>query len=157
VRAREVAVKRFRVFFWAVLLVAFSGAALTSATPAQAQPSASCRIGVSPADNCFYWGQSYDGSHAGVTEFVLDFPVTGTTEYQYLTPGAGQWWYLGNDNGSNRNGDTKCETAVYYNPNFSGPDVTLPMYPQSGYQRAGGELGTLLNNARSETWNCFDR
>lgn len=101
---------------------------------------------------CEYWGQSYDGSHSriyNVTE-VANLPVSGSTPYVFLSSGSGNGEYLGNNNGSVRNYND-VSVNLYYNTNFSGPELTLSQYNTSGYQKAGSAQGSLLNNLRSFT------
>lgn len=141
----------------AACLVA-SAALLTSAiiaSPASAAPRANCVSGAFQ-DHCIFWGQAYDGSHTGVAEAVSNFPVSGSTSYRFLSSGSGQGQYIGNNNGSDRNLDTACAVTLWYDPNppNSGPHLTLSRYPQSGYQRAGSQLGSLLNNIRAQTRTC---
>lgn len=149
--------KRSRILAVTISILAFVGATFFAASPASAV-NATCVIGAY-GDDCIYWGQSYNGSHSGVSEEVLNFPVSGTTEYKYLSAGSGQGQYLGNNNGSNRNYDSVCVLTIWYNPAssggvFSGPSLTLAKYPLSGYGRAGSGLGTLLNNIRGQSWTC---
>ncbi|MEJ3748574.1 hypothetical protein WEI85_35500 [Actinomycetes bacterium KLBMP 9797] len=133
--------------------VALVAPAVLIGGPASATPHAPCVIGPEE-DHCIYWGQSYSGSHSGVPEEVANFPVSGATPYIYLAAGSGQGERIGNNNGSDQNLDTTCEVTLWYDPNFAGPSVTLTSYPLSGHQRAGSQLGTLLNNIRSQDWAC---
>lgn len=133
-------------------VVAFLAVSFFASSPANAITS-TCTI-AAYGDSCIYWGQSYNGSHAGVAEAVSDFPVSGTTSYRYMSSGTGQKEFIGNNNGSNRNYDTVCTLTIWYNPGYSGYTLTLPTYPLSGYQRAGSGLGTLLNNIRAQSWYC---
>jgi hypothetical protein len=123
------------------------------ASPASATPRANCVSGAYQ-DHCIFWGQSYNGSHTGVAEPVANFPVSGSTPYVYLSSGTGRGERIGNNNGSDRNLDTACTAILWYDPNHRGPNIALTRYPQSGYQRAGSALGTLLNNIRSQSWVC---
>lgn len=123
------------------------------ASPASAAPRANCVSGAFQ-DHCIFWGQSYNNSRTGVAEVVDNFPVSGSTAYRYLSAGTGQGEYIGNNNGSDRNLDTACAVTLWYNPGQGGPHVGLTRYPQSGHQRAGSQLGVLLNNIRSQSWVC---
>lgn len=145
--------KPFRIAGCAAAVAALAAPVLLAAGPAQAAPRANCTSGAFQ-DHCIFWGQSYNGSHTGVAEAVDNFPVGGSTPYVYLSSGTGQGQYIGNNNGSDRNLDTACAVTIWYDPGPGGPNITLSKYPQSGYQRAGSQLGTLLNNIRAQSWNC---
>jgi|SRR5215831_14480689 len=136
-----------------------AGALIGVAPPAQA-------AGVSPSCGpvrwqgydavCFYWGQSYNGSHSFVydTGQTANFPVSGQTNLVFTSLGTGQWEYIGNNNGSVRNYNYSERTALFYDPNFGGPSIILSAYGLSGYQRAGSQQGQLLNNVRSMLRPC---
>ncbi|RQX12213.1 hypothetical protein DDE19_29015 [Micromonospora ureilytica] len=99
--------------------------------------------------HCIYWGQNYNGSHSNVVESVPNYPTSGSTPYTFRSSGSGQGQRIGNNNGSNRNYLQRCRIRLWYNPNYSGPNVVLAQYGDPGWQRRGSELGSLLNNIRS--------
>lgn len=145
--------KRSRILAAAAAVAAAGAMALLPATAAQASPSSSCTV-ASYGPLCIYWGQSYNGSHTGVPEAVSNFPVSGSTSYKYLSSGTGQGEYIGNNNGSVSNDDSTCTAFLWYDQNYSGPELTLTKHGLTGYQKAGSAQGSLLNNLRSLSWSC---
>lgn len=131
--------------FLAPLVLAIT-ATLFAPTPAHAAAGPNCGPDYGM---CVYWGQSYNGSYTNISEEVANYPTTGSTIYTFKTAGTGQGQRIGNNNGSNRNYSIFCNVVIYYNPNFSGPTVTLANWGNPGWQRAGSGLGVLLNNMRS--------
>ncbi|WP_432843305.1 hypothetical protein [Dactylosporangium sp. CA-092794] len=106
--------------------------------------------------HCIYWGQSYSGSFANISGDVPDYPVSGSTSLTYKSSGTGQGERIGNNNGSHRNYEVFCRIRIWYNPNYSGPNLVLAQYGEPGWQLAGSQLGTLLNNIRSsDTEICY--
>jgi len=104
---------------------------------------------------CEYWGQSYNDSHTMIYNVsgVANLPISGSTSYVFKSSGSGQGEYLGNNNGSVRNyADTSVN--LYYNTNYSGPELTLSQWNSSGSGngKAGSGQGSLLNNLRSFTF-----
>jgi hypothetical protein len=127
-----------------------------AASPAMASDiTSSCPVGgYGTGVDCIFYSEAYNGSHTGVLYGVLNFPVSGSTEYKYLSSGAGQGQYIGNNNGSNRNTNTGYYYRIYYSQNLAGYQVTLSPYGATGYERAGSQLGNLLNNIRSQEIYC---
>jgi hypothetical protein len=140
----------------AVVATMFVGVA-----PASAAVSATCMVGDLTKSDCIFWGQSHNGSLAGVTGDVLNFPLTDNQPYVFQTASTaqGRGQHIGNNNGSNVNEDTSCLVALWYNPApgpglFSGPMVELNEHDTTGFERDGTELGPLLNNIRGQSWSC---
>ena len=130
------------------------GAVFAFAGPASATPTSSCTV-AADGPGCLFYSQAYNGSHTGVPELVSNFPTSGSTAYTFKSAGSGQGQRIGNNNGSNRNADTACSVILWYNTGASsGPSVVLNKYGTGVYQRKGSELGTLLNNLRSQSWSC---
>jgi len=137
----------------AALVVLASGQA-AFAGGSEASVSSSCSQSLYGL--CEYWGQSYDGAHSmiyNVTE-VANLPVSGSTSYVFLSSGSGQNQYLGNNNGSLRN-YADVSINLFYNTNYSGPELTLGQgnVSGSGSAKKGSEQGSLLNNLRSLIFN----
>ena len=124
---------------------------LVWAANSDATVSATC--GHSEQGLCEYWGQSYDGSHSMINHVaeVPNLPISGSTSYVFVSSGTGHGEYLGNNNGSVRN-YADVSINLYYNTNYSGPELTLSQWNTSGYSKAGSQQGSLLNNLRSFTF-----
>jgi len=118
----------------------------TAASPAISTACSPTPFGI----QCNYWGQSYNGAHGGEGGWVPDFKPN--EKYPNNGTGAGQG--IWNNNGSNVNEDTKCSPTIYFDPNYSGPSVTFNLNGTGVYRRAGTQLGSLLNNIRSQSWSC---
>ncbi|MDQ1739623.1 MAG: hypothetical protein QOE53_1275 [Pseudonocardiales bacterium] len=110
-----------------------------------------CNFGAS-SGLCTYWGQSYDGAQVEVLNNRADLAASPVVYYP--ANGTGQGEHVYNNNGSNRNGNGLCTVTLYYNANYAGYSVTLQRYGQAGWQKAGSQLGSLLNNLRSFRFNC---
>ncbi|GIH07560.1 hypothetical protein Rhe02_56270 [Rhizocola hellebori] len=134
--------------------VAFISVALLPAAPAQAATvDANCGF---QNGHCIYWGQSYNGSHSNISGDVSNYPVSGSTSFTYKSSGTGQGQRIGNNNGSNRNYELFCRIRIWYNANYAGPNLVLAQYGEPGWERAGSQLGVLLNNIRSsDTEICY--
>ena len=152
--ARSMITIRSKVLIALTAAGALVAAMVLAASPAFANtdPSSSCPILSGGGYDCIFYGESYNGSHTGVYYSNPDFPVSGSTQWVYLSSGAGQGEYLGNNNGSNRNTDRTDPLHIWYSPDSSGYEVTLSPYGTSGYEKAGSQLGHLLNNIRSQSW-----
>ena len=139
----------------AVVATMFVGVA-----PASAAVSATCMVGDLTKSDCIFWGQSHNGSLAGVTGDVLNFPLTDNQPYVFQTASTaqGRGQHVGNNNGSNVNEDTACDVVLWYDPagsgGFSGVNVELRPHGTTGFERDGTELGPLLNNIRGQSWSC---
>lgn len=153
-RLEDFIVKRNPILVCLVSVGAFIAAMLAVVSPASAQTASCAPAAYGPS--CIFWGQNYNGSHTGVVGAVPNFPVSGSTDYVYKSSGAGHGQYLGNNNGSNWNRDTVCRVHLWYNPNYSGYEVTLDVYGSGNgvARKKGSQLGHLLNNLRSQGWSC---
>jgi hypothetical protein len=125
-------------------------ATLLVSTPADAAVVDQCNFGGA-AGLCTYWGQSYNGAQV---EIVSDRADLASPVVYYPANGTGQGEHVYNNNGSERNGNGLCPVTIYYNANYSSYSVTMAPYGQPGYQKAGSQLGSLLNNIRSLRFNC---
>jgi hypothetical protein len=138
---------RARILSCVAGLAGLLTAMLVSAVPASAnemQPD--CTAGHY-GTHCVWWGQSYNGAHAG-----FDWAQCRTPDYNvfyYPSNGTGHGERIGNNNGSDQNGDIYNALTLYYDPNYAGYTVTLSPYGISGWEKAGSQLGHLLNNLRS--------
>ena len=119
---------------------------MLAATPAVAQPVDECNFGAG-GGLCTYWGQAYNGAQAEVVYDRADLAASPVVYYP--ANGTGQGEHVYNNNGSERNGNPGCNVIIYYNPNYSGYSLTLTPYATPGYEKAGSQLGHLLNNIRS--------
>jgi hypothetical protein len=138
---------RFRIPVYAGSVVAVAAATLMMAAPANADVYPFC--GENDG-HCIFWGQNYDGSMSTVVGDVPNFPVSGSTQYTFQSSGTGQGQRIGNNNGSDANYDLFCQVKLWYSPNYAGPSVTLTQEYSTGWARHGSELGSLLNNIRSQ-------
>lgn len=130
----------------AATLVCVGTQAFTS-TSAKADDSW-CHSSYPYASFCTFWGQNYDGAHDGYG----NGDVYDLNTHRYPNNGAGSGQIEGNNNGSNRNYNTQCPVMIYYNPGYTGYSLKFGPYGTTGYQRAGTQLGSLLNNIRSIKW-----
>ncbi len=146
--------RRRSIITWTTSAVAFIAVALLPAGPANAATvDANCEF---ENGHCIYWGQSYNGSHSNISGDVSNYPVSGSTNFTYKSSGTGQGQYIGNNNGSNRNYLLFCRIRIWYNPNYTGASLVLAQYGNPGWERAGSQLGALLNNIRSsDTEICY--
>jgi hypothetical protein len=132
----------------------FAAVALLPASPAQAA-TADGNCGFQNG-HCIYWGQSYNGSRTNISGDVSNYPTSGSTIFTFKTAGSGQGQRIGNNNGSNRNYELFCRIRIWYHANYTGPNLVLAQYGEPGWERAGSQLGTLLNNIRSsDTEICY--
>jgi len=138
---------RSKFIAYVAALGALVAAMFTFATPAWAYDPY-CTV-QAYGDHCVFWSQAYSGAYAGDPGWIPDWSL-----YTYPNNGTGAGEVIGNNNGSDRNVDTVCYVQLWYNPNYTGYELTLNPYGTSGYERAGSALGYLLNNLRSQNWYC---
>ena len=90
-----------------------------------------------------------------MVDWTSDFanpPIYFNTDPNTLGGGSGQ--QLWNNAASAMNMDTSYCVAIWYNPNYGGPSVSLTPYGV-GSTWAASNLGSVTNNNRSQSlWYC---